>query len=375
MPALEGTRDMGTHLRKLPVVIVNEPLMTRRLLPASLTRAEAGGVRCLACTRRCLLHEGSVGFCSAIENASDRLFSTAYGVVAEASVTPIESKPVFHYLPGARVLSVGGLGCNLRCRFYQNWEIAFRSARHAGGLSAPNMPPEKAVSLALEQGAQGLAWTFNEPSISPLYTADCARLAHEAGLFTVYVTNGLLTHEALSFLGPWLDVYRVDVKSLDAAFYRRIGATDRIAEMLPVARRARQEFGIHVEAVTNLMPGLNDSDEHLTRLAEQLVVQLGEQVPWHLTSYVPYAFMPEVPPTPPETLARARQIGRQAGLRFVYTDNVTDPESAHTRCPACGALVVERSPGRVVVCGLDPSGACRACGASLGIVTTIERHQ
>jgi pyruvate formate lyase activating enzyme len=366
---------MGAPSRTLPVVAVNEQLTTRRLLPASLARAEAGGVRCLACTRRCLLHHNRAGFCSAIENEYDQLVSTAYGVVAEASVTPIESKPVFHYLPGSQVLSLGGLGCNLRCRFCQNWEIAFRSARHAGGLSTPNLPPEKAINLALEQGAQGLAWTFNEPSISPVYTADCARLAREAGLFTVYVTNGLLTQEALSLLGDWLDVYRVDVKSLDAAFYRRIGATDRIAEILPVARRAQQEFGIHVEAVTNLMPGLNDADEHLTRLADQLVLQLGEEVPWHLTSYIPYAFMRDVPPTPPETLARARQIGYRAGLHFVYTDSVTDPESAYTRCPMCRALVIERSPGRVIACGLDLSGACRACGTALGIVTAARHHQ
>jgi len=343
------------------------PKTVRALVP-SLWHAEESGVRCLACARRCLLHEGSAGFCTAIVNWRGILYSTAYGVIGEATVTPVENRPVYHYRPGSRVLSIGGLGCNLRCGFCQNWEVAFRDARHGGNIPEPNLPPDRAVALALEQKCQGLAWTFNEPSIAPMYTLESARLAHEAGLFTIFVTNGMMTHEALDLLGPWIDVYRVDVKSMDAAFYQHVAGTAHIAEILPVARRAQQEFGIHVETVTNLMPALNDSDDHLTRLTRKIVTHLGADTPWHVTSYVPYAHMTHVPPTPPETLKRACSIGLRAGLRFVYTDDITAPETAHTFCPICNTLLIERIARRVRILALGSDGTCAVCGTSLGIV-------
>lgn len=283
-------------------------------------------------------------------------------------MTPIEKRPVYHYRPGSRTLCLGGLACNLRCAFCQNFEVAFRDARQGGGLAVSNMPPEKAIALALEQHCQGIAWTFNEPSISPMYTLDCARLAHETGLYTVFVTNGFMTHEALTLLGPVLDVYRVDLKSLDEAFYQRVAGTTRITTILPVAQRAQQEFGVHVETVTNLMPGLNDSDDHLARLADQIVSWLGTSTPWHLTSYVPYAFMKDIPPTPPETLMRARAIGLRAGLHFVYTDNPEALETACTFCPTCNALLVERLVHHITLRALADDGTCIRCGTWSGII-------
>lgn len=354
---------LGTRLLKLEM----RRATVQALLP-SLWQTEGNSVRCLACSRRCLLHEGSTGFCTAIVNCQGTLYSTAFGVVSEATITPIESRPVYHYRPGTRVLSLGGLGCNLRCSFCQNWEVAFRNARNGGNLAQPNLPPERAVALALEQRCQGLAWTFNEPSIAPMYTLACARLAHEANLFTVFVTNGMMTHEALDVLGPWIDVYRVDVKSLDAAFYRQVAGTAYIADILPVARRAREEFGAHVEAVTNLMPSMNDGDRTLTQLAEQLLIHLGESTPWHLTTYVPYAHMTHIPPTPPETLQRARAIGLRAGLRFVYTDDITAPATAHTYCPACGTLLIERVARCAIMHALNLDGTCATCATSPGII-------
>lgn len=341
---------------------------------ASLWRQEGQRLRCLACARGCVLGSGDLGFCTAVMNRNGALHSTAYGVIGEASVTPIENKPVYHYLPGARVLSLGGIGCNLRCKFCQNYELAFRSANGGGGVAAPNLLPEHAIAAALERQAEGIGWSHNEPTISPMYMRDCARLARAAGLFTVVATNGLLTHEALDFLGPWLDVYRVDVKSLDRGFYERVGGTNRIDDMLPIASRAQREFGIHVEIVTNLMPGFNDSDEHAQRLAARLVRELGADTPYHLTSFVPYAFMLDVPPTPPETLQRVKSIAHKAGLRFVYTDSLVVPGDASTRCPNCEALLIERRAGAVYLRGLDERGGCGACGAELGIVTRQTRQ-
>lgn len=337
-------------------------------LSPTLWKQEEQGLRCLACARQCLLHRESIGYCTAVVNWEDTLYSTAYGVVGEASVTPIENRPVYHYKPGSKVLCIGGLGCNLRCAFCQNWEVAFRDARHGGGIATPNLLPEKAIALAIEQQCEGIAWTFNEPSIAPMYTLECARLARQAGLYTVFVTNGFMTHEALDLLGPWLDVYRVDIKSIEPLFYQKVAGTTHITDIFPVAKRAQEEFGIHVETVTNLMPSLNDSTEHLSSVAGRIVEFLGADTPWHLTSYVPYAHMTAIAPTDTETLLRAQAIGVHAGLRFVYTDSPEHPETAHTFCPTCGALVIERTPHSVVIHALDAARNCAACGTALPIV-------
>ncbi|HTK12120.1 MAG TPA: AmmeMemoRadiSam system radical SAM enzyme [Ktedonobacteraceae bacterium] len=339
-------------------------------LAPSLQQKEEKGIRCLACVRQCLLPRETVGYCTAIVNWHDQLHSTAYGVIGEATVTPIENRPVYHYRPGTRTLCLGALGCNLRCAFCQNWEVAFRDARTGGHLAQPNLLPEQAIELALEQHCDGIAWTFNEPSITPMYVYTCARLAHDAGLYTVFVTNGYMTRQALALLGPYLDVYRIDVKSLDEDFYRQVASASRIDSLLPIAREAREAYGIHVETVTNLMPTLNDSDEHLKRLTHEIVQQLGENTPWHVTSYVPYAHMTHIPPTPPETLVRARSIALQTGLRFVYTDNPAAPTTAHTYCPGCGALLIERLGHRVTRHHLNDEGQCTGCGHDIPILLT-----
>ncbi len=344
-----------------------QPAGTQQPLDESLFRREHAALRCLVCARQCLLPEGSHGFCSAIAHRDGWLHSTAYGVIGEAAVTPIENKPVYHYRPGTRTLSLGGLGCNLRCRFCQNWELAYRSARDGGGLAAPNLPPATAVARARERGCQGIAWSHNEPSISPMYVRDTAREARAAGLYTVLVTNGWLTLRSLRFLGPWLDVYRVDIKSLDRAFYEQVAGAGDIESIIPLARAASLDYGAHVETVTNLMPGLNDSDDHLTRLADQIVSQLGPLTPWHLTTYVPYAHMRHISPTPPETLARARAIGRRAGLSFVFTDDPFDCGAADTVCPWCAARAIARGAATVDVSGVTSLGACVACGGDLGV--------
>jgi len=315
------------------------------------------------------LHEGSTGFCTAVVNWRDTLYSTAYGVIGEASVSPIENRPVYHYRPGSRTLGLGGLGCNLRCAFCQNWELAFRDVGRAGAFTVPNMLPERAIELALAERCDGITWSFNEPSILPMYVYDSARLAREAGLYTVFVTNGFMTREALDLLGPYIDVYRVDIKSMEPKFYQQVANTAQIGDILPIAHAIQQEFGTHVETVTNLMPTLNDSDEHLARLAEQILVQLGENMPWHLTTYVPYAHMTHIAPTPPATLMRARTIGLQAGLKFIYTDNAAAPETAHTFCPSCGTLAVERFVHHITMHAVSDDGRCTSCGTALGIVT------
>jgi pyruvate formate lyase activating enzyme len=330
-----------------------------------LMAVEADGVRCMACTRRCVVREGGVGHCAAVGNLDGRLHSLSFGIVREATVTPIENRPVFHYRPGTRVLNLGGLGPHPRGVSCRHGEVAFRDSHRSGGPPAPNLPPERAVELARECRCQGIAWTFDEPSISPMYTLAVGRLAREAGLYTVFVANGLMTPEVLELLGPVLDVYCVELRSLDRAFSRRVARTDRIDEILPVAGRARRRFGIHVETVTNLLPGLNDSDEILTCLAERIVTELGPLTPWHLTSHAPHPQLADVSATPVGALTRARAIGLTQGLRFVYTDLAGD---AGTRCPDCGALAVERLGSTVRLEAVGEDGRCAVCDATLGMV-------
>jgi pyruvate formate lyase activating enzyme len=316
----------------------------------------------------CGLREGQVGVCTQVGCHDGALYNLAYGVIAEASVTPVESKPVYHYWPGARTLSLGGLGCNLRCKFCQNWEIAFRDARDAAGLDEPNLTADAAVALALAQRCQGLSWSHNEPSITPTYVLDSARAARAVGLFTILVTNGFLTDAAIETLGPWVDVYRVDVKSRDDSFYRRVANIARAGDTLRIASRAQREFGAHVEVVTNVMPGLNDSDDALARIADGIVMSLGSNTPWNLTTYIPYALMRHVPATPLPTLLRARAIGRRSGLRFIYIDHPEAAGGTDTICPTCGAIAIQRLRGRTRLVGVTGEGHCAACGAGLSLV-------
>lgn len=333
-------------------------------------QSEGSASRCLACARRCRLSDGQVGYCSAVVNRGQAPYGTTYSFASEVNVTPIESKPEYHFCPGARVLSIGSLGCTLHCQFCQHWEVAFRDARSSGGLLQPNLAPADAVALALARRCQGIAFTFNEPSISPVYVRDCSRLAHDAGLFTVYVTDGLMTQEASDFLGPWLDVYRVDVKGLPPSFCRSVGTASRTGEVIPVARRAKVQYNMHVEVVRNLMPGLNDSDEDARQLASLVLELLGADTPDHFMTYVPYAMMTHIPPTSAESLARSRQIALRIGLQFMYTDSVALPESAHTCCSVCNTRVVARTKTRVRLEALAENGACSRCGAWLGTRTS-----
>ncbi|HEY1388515.1 MAG TPA: AmmeMemoRadiSam system radical SAM enzyme [Ktedonobacterales bacterium] len=337
-----------------------------RAIPAELGETEGGQVRCRICVRGCLLNHEQVGFCSAVVHWNHRLYSLAYGVVAELNVSPIEER-LFHTIVGAPMLSIGGVGCNLRCLFCLNWDIAFRDASRGNGLDTPNLAPEDAVDLAIRNGCEGIDWSHNEATISPAYVRDVADQAKQRGLLTCLVTNGLMSDATLDFLGPYIDGYRVDVKSLDSAFYRQLAHLPGPVDPLRSAHRAQQDYGMRVEVFTNLMPGYSDADDHIRRIADRILDDLGQETPWHLTSYVPYAHMKHVPPTPPATLERARNIARERGLWYVYTDSLTDPSAANTYCPACSALLVERLPNGVRISDVLLDGACSKCGQAINI--------
>jgi pyruvate formate lyase activating enzyme len=319
----------------------------------------AGKVRCMACIRRCWIPAGKRGWCRTRENRDGQLYSLIYGRVAAMSLNPIEKKPVFHFLPGSRWLSLGSLGCNFRCPGCQNWELAHadldRELEHTRYVS-----PAELVQLALERRAVGLSWTFNEPAIWIEYILDTLPLAREAGLFTNIVTNGALTPEAVDALGPHLDVYRTDIKGFKARTYEALAHLPHYEEIFAAAERARHRWGLHVEVVTNIIPGLNDDEETLEGIAQWLATRLGPDTPWHLTRFYPAYIFQDRLATPLETLLKAYKIARGQGLIFVYLGNVPGHELENTYCPRCRALLIRREIFDILANRLQ-AGCCPKC--------------
>jgi pyruvate formate lyase activating enzyme len=331
-------------------------------------KLDSGRVRCNVCLRRCSIPNGRAGYCTTKVNIDGVLYTTIYGVVSAAHADPIEKKPVFHYKPGSVCFSVGSLGCNFRCAFCQNWEIAFADAASPTGACDYNFGPEQVVQRALDTGSHGVAWTYNEPGIWLNYTLDCARLAKSAGLYTCYVTNGYLTPEHVDTIGPYLDVYRVDIKSMADDFYRKLIKVPSVNGILDSAIAARKKWNMHVECVTNVIPGWNDSEDGIRRIASWIVSNLGELTPWHVTRFFPHAQMADVPPTPTNTLEMAKRVGEEEGLKFVYLGNVRTPNGENTYCPLCRRLVIERSGYSTRVVAVTDGGKCAHDGAELNVV-------
>jgi len=296
------------------------------------------------------------------QNRDGLLFNLNYGLVSSTAVDPIEKKPLFHFYPGSSVFSLGTLGCNFHCIHCQNWEIAMADGRAVG--TCQELSPEEEISLALQNHCQGIAWTYNEPAVWHEYTLDSARLARRNDLYTAYVTNGYSTQEALDMIGPYLDAWRVDVKGFSDKFYRELAKVPRWREILRTAERAKQKWNMHVEVVTNVIPGRNDDEAQLRGIARWIRDGLGELTPWHVTRFYPRHRLSGSAPTPVRTLDRAYDIGRQEGLRFVYAGNVPGHPSEDTVCYACGKTIIRRTGYDTAVVGLAES-SCRFCGADL----------
>jgi pyruvate formate lyase activating enzyme len=320
-------------------------------------------VRCHTCQWRCLINPDKTGVCGMYRNKDGTLFSLNYALVSSLAADPIEKKPLFHFHPGTICLSLGTLGCNFQCKHCQNWQI---STADSSDLlkECREITPETEIKLAGQYGCRGIAWTYNEPAIWFEYTLDSARLARENDLYTVYVTNGFATPEALDEIGPYLDAWRVDIKGFSDEFYKELAGVPRWREILDVTRRAKDKWNMHVEVVTNIIPTMNDDNEQLNGIAGWIRDNLGELTPWHVTRFYPNHEMMHLPQTPIETIERACDIGHQAGLKFVYAGNVPGHDSENTRCYSCGKLNVARHGYRTEVTGLD-GPKCKYCGTDL----------
>lgn len=322
-------------------------------------------ILCTLCPRYCRLRDGQAGFCFIRENRGGELVSLGYGRPTGFAVDPIEKKPLSHFLPGTRVLSFGTAGCNLGCRFCQNWEI---SKARLDAIESLRAAPDDVVELARRQNCPSIAYTYNDPVIFAEYVIDIARVAREAGIKNVLVTAGYVTPEARADLFRHADAANVDLKGFTEDFYRKITFAE-LGPVLDTLRWIRRETDVWLEITTLLIPGLNDSSDEIARECDWIAKELGPEVPLHFTAFHPDFRMQDRPRTPASTLRRAREIAIERGLRFVYVGNVHDVDGQTTWCPRCQAPVIRRDWHRVLEVSLRPGGltsaACRACGESI----------
>src|SRR5512138_3256277 len=320
-----------------------------------------GKVLCTLCPRECRIGEGQDGFCYVRRNRGGRLVTAGWGRTTGFAVDPIEKKPLNHFLPGSTVLSFGTAGCNLGCRFCQNWDIS--KAREDERLSEDAWTPERVVDLALRERSPGLAFTYNDPIIWAEYAIDVAKEAHARGLFTVFVTNGYVSPGAREEIFRHMDATNVDLKAFTESFYPT-QTLSHLAPVLDTLEWLARETQVWVEVTNLVIPGLNDAADESRDLATWILEHMGADVPLHFTAFHPDYRMRDRQRTPFATLARAREIARAVGLRHVYTGNVRDRDGQTTFCPSCGERLVERD-GFAIRAGRLRGSACAACGTRI----------
>jgi pyruvate formate lyase activating enzyme len=320
-------------------------------------------VRCNVCAVRCLIPEGKEGICRTRVNRGGVLFSLIYNRVSSVACDPIEKKPLFHFYPATRILSLGTVGCNFRCPGCQNWKISHAEVDEQG-TGTDFLKTEDTIALMRRYGCEGICWTYNDPTIWLEYTLDCAKLAKAHGYYTAYITNGYTTPEALDLIGPYLDAFRVDLKGITPATYTRIAGLGRPEKIIEMTVRAKTRWGMHVECVTNVTPTVNDSPEELRRMARAIKTHLGPETPWHITRFFPYLDLSHLRATPLSKLEEAYQIARSEGLQYVYIGNVPGHPMENTYCDHCHRRLVLRDGFRVVENRIV-GGRCPDCGVAV----------
>ena len=316
---------------------------------------------CFLCSHRCHVKPGKRGICRVRENRDGTLVSLVYGKLIAAHVDPIEKKPLYHFMPGTRSMSIATTGCNFQCDFCQNWQI---SQVPGAEISGEYTAPEDLVRAAKERGCPNIAYTYTEPTIFFEYAYDCAKLAQAEGIRNCFVTNGYQTPETIEKMAGVIDAANVDLKAFNDKFYRERCK----AHLQPVreAIRLMHEAGIHIEVTTLLIPGYNDDEDELKRLTE-FVVAVSPDIAWHVSRYHPDYKFDGARATPADAIFHALEIGQRAGLRYVYAGNMPAGEYENTRCHHCGATVIERVGFSARVVGLHGS-SCAKCGEQLPII-------
>jgi pyruvate formate lyase activating enzyme len=320
-----------------------------------------GRIQCDVCPRDCRLHDGQRGLCFVRKREGERMVLTTYGRSSGFCVDPVEKKPLNQFYPGTSILSFGTAGCNLACKFCQNWDIS--KSREMDRLTA-EAGPDTIAAAAAKLGCKSVAFTYNDPVIFAEYALDIADACHARGVQAVAVTAGYVHDAPRRALFEKMDAANVDLKAFTDDFYWRV-CGGRLQPVLDTLRYLVKETGVWTEITTLLIPGKNDSDEELRAQCKWIARELGPDVPLHFTAFHPDWKMQDVEPTPPATLTRAREIARLAGLRYVYTGNVHDTEGGSTYCPSCEQPVIVRDWYEIRDYCLTDQGACQHCGERL----------
>jgi pyruvate formate lyase activating enzyme len=317
-------------------------------------------VRCGLCRFRCLISDGARGICAVRENRAGTLYSLVYGKLCAEHIDPIEKKPLFHVMPGSRTYSIATVGCNFHCRHCQNYTIS--QVDRTEPVRGTEQTPQEIVQRALDSGCRSISYTYTEPTIFFEFAYDTARLAREAGLKNIFVTNGYISRDALATIAPFLDAANIDLKGFSEGFYRDV-VHARLSEVLDSIVEYRKQ-GIWLELTTLIIPGFNDSDTEMQGIAEFIVTNLGIDTPWHVSQFYPTYRLTDRPRTPVATLRRARDIGRAAGLRYVYEGNVPGEGGENTYCHSCSSVLIKRY-GYTIETDRISSGACPDCGTAI----------
>lgn len=316
-------------------------------------------VHCHLCGHRCVIKPGEKGVCQVRQNLGGTLYTLVYGSVISHHVDPIEKKPLYHFLPGTRAFSIATPGCNFQCQWCQNWEIA-QMPRHYHMELQSHTPPEDIVTAAQKSGCASIAYTYTEPTIFFEYAYETAKLAQAAGLDNVYITNGYMTEEMLDAFHPYLQAANVDLKAFKKQTYHKyVGAG--LQQVLDSMVKMK-ELGIWLEVTTLVIPGVNDDPSELREAAEFVAQEVGTNTPWHISRFFPSYQMTSTPPTPKETMELARQIGKEAGLEYIYLGNLHD--ESNTYCPSCGQLLIRRKSYHITT-DMAKNGKCSQCGHAI----------
>lgn len=323
-------------------------------------------VLCRLCPWNCRIPPGEYGICRVRRNREGRLYTLNYGLISAAAIEPIERRGIYHLFPGSTILLLGGWGNSLRCH-----HTPPPPALPEEGDRRRFLNPERAIEFAMEHRCRGVAWGYQEPTVWLEYVLDTAKLAKANGLYTLLMTNGYITAEALDLLGPYLNAYAVEILGVSAAVYETLCSISGWAHILEAAQYAKERWRCHIEVHTPIVPGINQEDPQVRELASWIRDHLGPDTPWHLWRYLPAGEFADREPLPPEEMDKVEVVGHEAGLNYVYVQFEEEERLSSTRCPSCGQLLVQRGENYYVkVVGVEDS-RCSRCGEAIYLSRTI----
>ncbi|MEM2909214.1 MAG: AmmeMemoRadiSam system radical SAM enzyme [Candidatus Bilamarchaeaceae archaeon] len=323
---------------------------------------------CYLCYRLCKLKDGEIGYCHVRKNIGGKLYALNYGKAVAVNIDPIEKKPFYHFMPGTEAFSFSTVGCNFRCEFCQNWEIS----QAFGGIIGEDLPPARIREICKIQNIPGVAYTYTEPTIFMEYALDTAKLTMQDGKYNVFVTNGYMTTAAINEMSKYIDASRIDLKGFHDEVYKKLCGDVVLEYVLSSIKELHKRQ--HIEIINLIIPGWNDDEDDI-RASAKWVKELSPDIPMHFIAFYPANRMLTTPPTPLETLKRAREIALEEGLHYVYTGNRQDEETESTYCPKCKTKVIRRFGFAVLENKLDDDGRCPVCRYKLNVIMNIEKYK